>query len=83
MVLTFDSERFFLVQLTAVEEQRKNHLNLLLRVLSSKVQLSFESLIKGTAASAADLRHYPHSVCDILVFFSNRVGDLTGQYRLS
>ena len=72
MVLTIDSKRFFLVQLTAVEERRKNHLNLLLRVLSSKVQLRFESLIKGTAAPAADLRHYPHSVCDILVFFSNR-----------
>ena len=72
VVLTIDSERFFLVQLTAVEERRKNHLNLLLRVLSSKVQLRFESLIKGTAAPAADLRHYPHSVCDILVFFSNR-----------
>ena len=37
VVLMIDSERFFLVQLTAVEERRKNHLNLLLRVLSSKV----------------------------------------------
>ena len=50
VVLTIDSERFFLVQLTAVEERRKNHLNLKLRVLSSKVQLRFESLIKGTVA---------------------------------
>ena len=78
VVLTIDSERLFLVQLTAVEERRKNHLNLLLRVLSSKVQLRFESLIKGTVAQAADLRHYPHSVCDILVFFSNREGIVKG-----
>ena len=38
--------------------------------LSSKVHLRFESLIKGTVAQATDLRHYPHSVCDILVFAS-------------
>ena len=45
--------------------------------LSSKVQLRFESLIKGTVAQATDLRHYPHSVCDILVFASAQLrGDL-------
>ena len=45
--------------------------------LSSKVQLRFESLIKGTVASATDLRHYPHSVCDILFVCSRQQrGDL-------
>ena len=66
-------ERFFLVQLTAVWEQGKQpDLNLLLRVLSSEVQLRFESLIKGTVAQATDLRHYPHSVCDILFVCSRQ-----------
>ena len=50
--------------------------------LSSKVQLRFESLIKGTVAQVTDLRHYPHSVCDILVLFSRRGGSLKGQRRL-
>ena len=37
-------ERFFLVQLSAAQERRSNLSNLLLRVLSSKVSLRFESL---------------------------------------
>ena len=48
-VINDQFERFFLVQLTAVEERRKQpSLNLLLRVLSSKVHLRFESLINTT-----------------------------------
>ena len=83
VIINYSFERFFLGQPSVLGTEQRIHSNLLLRVLSSKVQLSFESLIKGTAAPAADLRHYPHSVCDILVFFSNRAGDLTGQYRLN
>ena len=34
--------------------------------------LRLNQSFKGTVASAADLRHYPHSVCGILVLFSSR-----------
>ena len=47
-----------------------------------KDTLHLNQSIKGTVASAADLRHYPHSVCGILVLFSSRAGSLKGQRRL-
>ena len=64
--------RFFLTigQPIAVSDHRLNQQ--LERQIPYNLTLRFESVIKGPAAQAADLRHYPHSVCDILVFFSNR-----------
>ena len=71
--LTIDSKRFFLVKLAAVEERRKNWFELCCyEFFLWKVQLRFESLIKGKVAKATDLRHYPHSVCDIFFVCSRQ-----------
>ena len=47
---------------------------------TSYVGVILDQLIKGTVALAADLCHYPHSVCgELIVCFSNRGRDLKGQ----
>ena len=42
------------------------------RQIGNILALRFDLLLKRTSGQRPHLRHYPHSVCDILVFFSNR-----------
>ena len=42
------------------------------RQIPANLALRFDLLLKRTSGQRPHLRHYPHSVCDILVFFSNR-----------